>query len=226
MADSNLSRHLTGRHLTGTFAVCALLLTALPAAQGAAPRVRQQPIVLDAQSMDATGDNVVFHRVKITQGEMSISAELGHGTGTPKKGAGNDQQVDFDDSVWVFRGNVKITVQDGVVNADEAAITFLKQVLTRAVANGNPATFEGRVAKAGKVAHGRAATIDYDASNELITLLTNAWITDGQREIDGPSLKYNMLSQSIQGDSSDSGSGQGSGSQRVHIVVPPPPSKQ
>jgi len=220
MATFNLSRYLPGM-----VAAALLWLTALAASQAAAPRVSREPIVLDAQSMDATGDSVVFHRVKITQGEMSISAELGHGTGTPKNGAHNDQKVDFDDSVWVFRGNVKITVQEGVVAADEAAITFLKQVLTRAVANGNPATFEGRVAKTAKVAHGRADTIDYDASTGFITLLKNAWITDGQREIDGPSLKYNMLTQAIQGDSADGGGVAGAGTQRVHIVVPPPPSK-
>ncbi len=208
--------------IPATLMACALgLALTLPRAALAAstptrPKLDQQPIVLDAQSMDATGDNVVFHRVKITQGEMSIAAELGHGTGTAKNA---NQNLNFDDSVWVFRGNVRISVPEGVVNADEAAITFLKQVLSMAVANGNPATFEGRVAKTGKVAHGRADTIDYDASRGIVTLLKNAWLTDGQREIDGASLKYNMLTQSIQGESSDSGT------QRVHIVVPPPPTK-
>jgi lipopolysaccharide transport protein LptA len=210
MADFNPSLHA---------AACTLLLLAAPGSIMAAPKVRQQAIVLDAQSADVTAENVVFHRVKIAQGEMSITAELGHGTGSPKNIGKKNESLDFDDSVWVFRGNVKITVEEGVVNSDEAAITFLKQALTKAVANGNPATFEGRMAKTGKVAHGHADTIDYDATQGIITLLHNAWLSDGQAEIRGESLKYNMNTQSIQGESTESGS------QRVHIVVPPPQSK-
>jgi lipopolysaccharide transport protein LptA len=195
------------------------MLIGAPGGTMAAAKERQQPIVLDAQSADATAESVVFHRVKITQGEMSISADLGHGAGSPKNVGKKNETLDFDDSVWVFRGNVRITVAEGVVNSDEAAITFLKQALTKAVANGNPATFEGRMAKTGKVAHGHADSIDYDATNGIITLLNNAWLSDGQAEIRGESLKYNMITQSIQGESTDSGS------QRVHIVVPPPQSK-
>ena len=195
---------------------------AIPAA--AAPKTRQQAIVLDAQSADYGGDSVVFHKIKITQGDMSIAAEVGHGTstaqaGTEKGGDRNNQNFNFDDSVWVFRGNVKITTKEGQVGSDEAAITFYRQQLTKAIANGNPATFEGRIAKTGKSAHGHADTIDYDAVKNLVTLIDNAWLTDGQVEVRGESLRYNLLEQSIAADSSESGS------QRVHIVMPPPPSK-
>jgi lipopolysaccharide export system protein LptA len=119
----------------------------------------------------------------------------------------------------VFRGNVKITVEEGLLTSDDAEISFAKKALSKAVANGKPAAFEQHVAKTGKVAHGRADTIDYDAGKGVVRLSKNAWLSDGQTEIRGESLKYNVIAQSIVAESSDQGS------QRVHIIITPPPSK-
>ena len=73
--------------------------------------------------------------------------------------------------------------------------------------------------KTGKVAHGHADTIDYDAHKGVVRLSNNAWLSDGQTEIRGESLKYDVLAQSIVAESSEQGS------QRVHITITPPPSK-
>jgi lipopolysaccharide transport protein LptA len=75
------------------------------------------------------------------------------------------------------------------------------------------------VAKSGKLAHGNADTIDYDARKGIVRLLKNAYLSDGQIEVRGETLKYNILSQTIVAEAAEQGS------QRVHIVVPPPPSK-
>jgi lipopolysaccharide export system protein LptA len=179
---------------------------------GAAVAAKQQAIVLDAQSADGSMDNVVFHKVKITQGDMSISADQGQGT----RKSGN---VDFDNSLWVFRGNVKITMDQGQLTSDDAQITFIKQQLYKAVANGTPASFDERVAQTGKVAHGHADVIDYDAAKGVVTLLKNAWLSDGQSEIRGDTVKYNVLAQNIVAEGTEPDS------QRVHIVITPPPSK-
>jgi lipopolysaccharide export system protein LptA len=189
----------------------AVAILASPGTHAAATRP-QQSIVLDAQSLDGSFDNVVFRKVRITQGGMSIAADQGQGTSKSKN-------VDFDNSLWVFRGNVKINVDQGQLTSDEAQITFYKQQLTKAVANGNPAAFEERVMKSGKLAHGTADSIDYDAGKGIVSLLNNAYLSDGQIEVRGGTLKYNLLSQTIVAEPTDQGS------QRVHIVVPPPPPK-
>ncbi len=44
----------------------------------------------------------------------------------------------------------------------------------------------------------------------------NAWLSDGQNEIRGESLKYNVLAQSILAEGSEQNS------QRVHIIITPP----
>jgi lipopolysaccharide transport protein LptA len=176
----------------------------------AQPRV-QQEIVLDAQSADAdlANNNEIFRKVRITQGDMSIAADMGQGTQQKVR-------VDFDNSLWIFRGNVKIMMDHAQLTSDDAQINFVKQELSKVVVNGKPAAFEQRVAKTGKLAQGHADNIDYDAGKGLVRLNKNAWLSDGQTEIHGESLKYNMVAQSIVAEASEQGS------QRVHIVIAPP----
>jgi lipopolysaccharide export system protein LptA len=178
------------------------------------PPPKQQTIALDAQSseIDLLTNNVVFRKVRIAQGNMSISADQGQAT---RQATG----LTFDNSLWVFRGNVKITMDQGELSSDDAQINFTKNLLSKAVANGKPAEFQQFIEKLGKTAHGRADTIDYDASKGVVRLLKNAWLSDGQREIFGESLKYNLLAQSIVAEAAEQGS------QRVHIIITPPPAK-
>ena len=184
----------------------ALAAAAAPAAQ--------QTISLDAQSseLDLRSNNVIFRKVRIAQGSMTVSADQGQAT---RQASG----LDFDNSLWVFRGNVKITMDQGLLTSDDAEINFTKKLLSKAVANGKPAQFEQRIAKTGKLAQGHADTIDYDAARGIVRLVKNAWISDGQNEIRGETLKYNVLAQSIIADAAEQGS------QRVHIIITPPPAK-
>jgi lipopolysaccharide transport protein LptA len=193
-------------------ALFVLTTPASPVVFAATPA--QQPIALDAQSseMDLRNNNVLFRKVRIAQGTMTVSADQGQAT---KQASG----LDFDNSLWVFRGNVKITMDQGQLASDDAEINFARKSLAKAIVNGKPASFEQRVAKTGKVAHGRADTIDYDARKGVVQLSKNAWLSDGSTEIRGESLKYNVLAQSIVAESSEQGS------QRVHIIITPPPSK-
>ncbi|HWW31656.1 MAG TPA: lipopolysaccharide transport periplasmic protein LptA [Steroidobacteraceae bacterium] len=197
---------------TVSLALFALMSPAVPAG-GAAARVTQLPILLDAQSteVDLRTNTAVFNKVRITQGNMLISADQGHATQTTA--------LDFDNNLWVFRGNVKISMDQGLLTADEAQITFVNKVLTRAVANGKPAEFQQVVAKTGKLAKGRAELVDYDVSSGVVRLSKDAYLSDGQNEIRGESLKYNVRAQSVAAEAAEQGS------QRVHIIITPPPPK-
>ena len=189
----------------------ALTMMAVPVLAAAPP---QQAIALDAQSseLDLRNNNVLFRKVHIAQGATTVTADQGQAT----KQAGG---LNFDDSLWIFRGNVKITMNDGQLSSDDAEINFAKKSLAKAVVNGKPAAFEQRVAKTGKVAHGHADTIDYDARKGVVRLSKNAWLSDGQTEIRGEALRYDVLGQSIVAEGAEQGS------QRVHIIITPPPSK-
>jgi lipopolysaccharide transport protein LptA len=208
MADSNLNWVSRLR----VAATVALGLTLAAQAVRAAAPAKSEVIALDAQSseLDLKSNNMFFRKVRIAQGAMSVSADQGQAT---------QEALKFENSLWVFRGNVRITMENGLLTADEAQIDFIKKLLAKAVAHGKPAEFEQKIEKTGKVAHGHADTIDYDAAKGLVKLTKNAWLTDGQNEVHGESFVYNVLSQSIVADAADQGS------QRVHIIITPPPSK-
>jgi lipopolysaccharide export system protein LptA len=190
-----------------TLKALALLALALPASAALAAKVEQQTILLDAQSfeMDLKTNNLIYRKVRIAQGNTSVTADQAQGTG-----------LDFENSHWVFRGNVKITMGQGLLTSDVAEITFAKKLLSKAIVNGKPAAFEQRIAKTGKLARGRADSIDYDVTKGVVHLSKNAWLSDGGNEIRGESLKYNVLAQNIIADASEQGS------QRVHIIITPP----
>jgi lipopolysaccharide export system protein LptA len=198
-------------------ALCALMapLAEANAAAAAVARDRQAPILLDAQStsIDLKTNSAVFTKIRISQGGMSITADQGQ--------ASQQRSADlyFQDNVWNFRGNVKITVEQGQLFSDDAQITFVDNVLSKAVVNGKPAAFEQTVAKTGKLAKGNAETIDYDATKHLVRFQKDAYLSNGDNEIRGQSLKYDVLAQKVIAEEAEQNS------QRVHITITPPPKK-
>jgi lipopolysaccharide transport protein LptA len=177
-----------------------------------APKSAPLPIDLTAQSSEIDYKNsfTSFRKVQITQGNFSITADQGQVKGTG---------VNFQESHWRFWGSVKIVVQDGVLNSDEAQASFANNQLAKATANGKPATFQQKLAKADKTVNGHSDTIDYDAGHGIIHLTSDAFLSDGQNEIRGQSLKYDVIAQSLIADAPEQ---QG---QRVHIIITPPPPK-
>ena len=194
--------------------ILAALALLAPSVQATAAALRnaQEPILLDAQSteVDLRTNSAVFHKVRISQGNMSITADQGQAT---KHTSG----LDFDNSVWVFRGNVKITMEQGHLNSDGAQITFANKVITKAVADGRPAEFEEPIAKTGKIAHGHADLIDYDVAKSQVHFSKSAYLSNGDNEIRGESLRYNILAQNVVAEEAEQDS------QRVRIIITPPP---
>jgi lipopolysaccharide transport protein LptA len=186
--------------------ILTLAALVLQASAAGAARV-EQPLLIEAQSseMDLKNNNLVYRKVRISQGNMSIAADLAQGTG-----------ADFDNAHWVFHGNVKIGMEQGQLTSEEAEITFAKKLISKALVNGKPAVFEQHIPKSGKLVKGRADAIDYDVAKGVIHFSNNAWLSDGQNEIRGDSLKYNVLAQNIVAEGTEQGS------QRVHIVITPP----
>jgi lipopolysaccharide transport protein LptA len=199
------------------FTLVALLapLAHASAAPATVARNRQAPILLDAQSVsiDLKTNSALFSKIHISEGGMSITADQGQ--------ASQQRSTDlyFQDNVWNFRGNVKITVEQGQLFSDDAQITFVNNVLSKAVVNGKPASFEQTVAKTGKLAKGHAESIDYDAAKHLVRFLKNAYVTNGDHEMLGQSVKYDVLGQKLIAEEAEQNS------QRVHIIITPPPPK-
>jgi lipopolysaccharide export system protein LptA len=202
MAASNLKALAFAALALATLATRGPQAFAAPAAH-----VEQQAIQIEAQSseMDFKNNNLIYRKVRISQGNSSVAADQAQGSG-----------LNFDNSHWVFRGNVKIAMDQGQLSSDEADITFANKLLSKAVVNGKPAAFEQHMAKTGKLVQGHADAIDYDVIKGVVHFSKNAWLSDGQNEIRGESLKYNILAQSVAAEASEQNS------QRVHIVITPP----
>jgi len=198
-------------------ALCALMapLAEANAATAAAARDTRTQILLDAQStsIDLKTNSAVFSRIRISQGTMAITADQGQ--------ASQQRSADmyFENNVWNFRGNVKITMDQGQLLSDDAQITFVNSLLSKAVVNGKPASFEQTVAKSGKLAKGSADSIDYDAAKHVVRFLKDAYLSNGDNEIRGQSLKYDVLAQKVIAEEAEQNS------QRVHITITPPPPK-
>jgi lipopolysaccharide export system protein LptA len=185
----------------------ALALAWLGHASAAAPA--REPIQLDAQSseLDYGTNQLLFRKVRITQGAMSISADQAHATG-----------LDFENSHWVFSGDVRIIMAQGQLSSEQADATFEKKLLAQVVITGHPASFAQGAAPAGKSpVQGHANTIDYNVAKDTVHLTGNAWLSDGQTEIRHDSLTYSVKDRKMVADASEQGA------QRVHITITPPP---
>jgi len=188
----------------------ALLSAAVAPAVGApdaAPPPPQQPINLDAASTEVDGrtNTLVFTDVVISQGATRVQAEHAHATG-----------LNFANSRWSFDGQVRIDAElHGNLRSDQATIEFRDNHIARATVTGKPAEFEQKRTDSEQLARGCAGEIVYDLSDGTVRLTGDAWLTDGQNEISGPLLVYNIHEQRVQAAASPGTD------QRVHITITP-----
>jgi len=192
-----------------------LLLLAAALAGGAAaapvpppaPPPTPQPINLDAASTEVDGrtNTLVFSDVVISQGATRVQAEHAHATG-----------LNFANSRWTFEGKVRIDAeQHGNLRSDQAVVEFRDNHIARATVTGKPAEFEQQRTDSGQLARGHAGEIVYDLNDATVRLTDDAWLTDGQNEISGPLLVYNIREQRVQAAAAPGTD------QRVHITIAP-----
>jgi lipopolysaccharide transport protein LptA len=195
------------RPLLATLA-CAVAPLALALAQtpaGLGPGICEQPINLDAASseVDYKTNTVVFKDVVISQCAMRVAAEHARATG-----------LNFANSRWTFDGNVKIDAeQRGSIRSDAAVVEFKDNHIARATVTGKPAEFQQQ--HEGVLARGHADEIVYDVTEQTVRLSKDAWLSDGQGEMKGPLIVYNIRAQTIKADREPGDPG------RIHITIDP-----
>jgi lipopolysaccharide transport protein LptA len=192
------------RRAAASMALGLILLTNV--GNGAGPRQSGLPINVDAASsdFDYAKNTLLFRQVRVTQGTTSVQADEATATG-----------LNFDNSRWVFRRNVKISVEGGSLTSDEAAVTFADNQIARAQITGSPAEFEQKLENSQDIAHGRAGSIEYDFTTATIRMLQDAYLTDGHNDIRGQTLVYSIREQRVLANASDQGD------ERVRITINP-----
>ncbi len=166
------------------------------------------PINLEAASSDVDyrTNTVVFSDGVISPGSTRVQAEHAHATG-----------LNFANSRWTFEGKVRIDAElHGNLRSDQATVEFRDNHIARATITGKPAEFEQQRAGSEQMARGHADEIVYDVSDGTVRLTNDAWLTDGQNEISGPLLVYNVRAQRVQAATPPNSD------QRVHIVIAAP----
>jgi len=183
----------------------ALAAVAIGVSAAQAPLLQaNEPIKLDAQSseVDYKNNTLIFHRVRISQGDLSLEADAATATG-----------LDFNNSHWNFQGKVHFTMPDGSLESDAAAVQFAHNQIASALATGTPANFEQK--RPNGIARGRAERIDYDFIGGTVRLSGDAWLSDGKNEIQSKTLVYSMHDQRVVANPADQDN------ERVHITINP-----
>jgi lipopolysaccharide transport protein LptA len=187
-------------------AACTIFLCLSTLCAGAAgPRRSELPIDVNAASsdFDYRNNTLLFRQVIITQGEVQVRSDEAQATG-----------LDFENSEWVFRGDVRIKVEGGSLASDEAHVKFVDNRIATAVITGTPATFEQKL-ESGEPASGRAGTIEYDFNDATVRMRRDAYLTDGRNDISGETLVYSIRDQRVLANAEEQGT------ERVHITINP-----
>jgi lipopolysaccharide export system protein LptA len=183
------------------FIALLLLMPGLAAAQANDLRL---PISLDADSTNYDGKNsmLVFHGLRLSQGSIGIEADEGRAT-----------KLDFQDSVWRFRGNVVIDVDNGHIECASADLKFADHKLMVATITGEPATFEMRRPDSDDITRGEAERLVYNLDTQIIEFSGNAKFSQSGNQIASSFIAYNIAEQRINAESS--------GDEKVKITFTP-----
>lgn len=177
--------------------VAAILISVL--ASGAAQE-DPQPISLDADSslFDRQTNRVEFRQLRISQGDMSISADEAVASG-----------LDFEEGEWRLTGNVTLTLESARIYADSALMTFVDNELQTAELIGSPATLEDLGDPDddpdSEPVRGGADRLVYDNAAQVMRMLEGAWFASGQNEFRGCDLIYDLDQEQLSSGSSECG---------------------
>jgi lipopolysaccharide transport protein LptA len=185
--------------------LAAGLLGVAAAAQG--PRETQKIVVAPrSMEIDSQNNTALLRDVVITQGDLRIRANEARVVGG----------LNFETGEWTIIGDVQISAEGGSLQSDKAVVAFQNNVISQATITGTPAVFE-QLRADGTTSRGRANTIDYVTASGTVSLRENAWLSDGCNEITGPSLVYNIKTQSVQGQAQSVAGSDG----RIRITIQP-----
>ena len=175
--------------------VLAFLLLCTVPAQAQLTDLRL-PISLDADSTDYDGKNSMlrFRGLRLTQGNIGIQAEEGRAS-----------NLDFENSVWRFSGNVIIDIENGHIECDTADLQFADHQLTVATIGGAPATFELTRPGSEETTYAEAGKLRYNLLEGTVEFSEDATITEGGNKIASNYLIYNIVEQRINAQGSPGG---------------------
>lgn len=162
------------------------------------------PIDLDAafSEFDRRNNRLIFRQLNIVQGVLAIKAD--EATANP---------ADFENSVWVFTGNVSIRNAGTTASSDRAELTFRDNRLRKATLTGKPARFSQAGAQGKPPTQGSGQLLEYNVDAATIELQNDAFLSDGRNEISGNRIAYDLRREVV-----TAGAAEGGGQVRMRIT--------
>ncbi|MBL8202223.1 MAG: lipopolysaccharide transport periplasmic protein LptA [Chromatiales bacterium] len=161
-----------------------------------APADPTLPIDLDAafSELDRRNNRLIFRQLNIRQGALAIKAD--EATADP---------ADFENSLWVFTGNVSIVNGGTRASCDRAELTFRDNRLRKAVLTGKPARFSQAGAGGNPDTEGRGELLEYNLDAATIEMSRDAFLSDGKSEISGSRIAYDLRREVVTAGGADGG---------------------
>jgi lipopolysaccharide transport protein LptA len=184
---------------TGFVLIAGTLLTAAsPAFPQAQANLQDESFSYSADILDSSlrSDTLELSgNVRVAQGAMSIEAE---------RATADDFRSE--NSRWQFEDSVHVRTADAELLSQIASAAFQRNQLVKAEVEGSPAEFEQRRGSPDRLVRGRARNIEYDVTNNLVTLTGDVWFSYGKDEFRGDTVIYDMKDERVRvnpgGDSS------------------------
>jgi lipopolysaccharide transport protein LptA len=125
--------------------------------------------------------------VRVTQGAMSIEAQQA-----------TADAFRSENSRWLFQDSVRVRTAEAELISHSAAASFRNNQLVEARVEGTPAHFEQRGGAPDRAVRGRARSIKYDLSADVVTLTGDVWFSYGADEFRGDTVIYSMRDERVQ----------------------------
>jgi lipopolysaccharide export system protein LptA len=116
-----------------------------------------------------------------------------------------------------YEGHVILTQGTMSMLADRVDVNQDAQGMTSGVATGKPVHFKQKMEGRNEFMEAEASRVEYDSKAEVVKLIGSAHLKQGDDELRGATITYDMRTERYQAQGSNDGSGTG----RVHAVIRP-----
>lgn len=140
----------------------------------------------DSADLDLKTNRSTSFNVTMTQGGWTLSAD--------------EATLEWQDDTngeWQLKGRVRLLGPGSEIDADAAKVSVASNRIQSVNLIGGPATFSHYIEQQGKVAEGRAHSIQYDLGDNSVSLTGTAFITMGQYELTNATIIYNLNQQKV-----------------------------
>lgn len=140
----------------------------------------------DSADLDLRTNRSTSFNVTMTQGSWTLSAD-----------EATLAWQDDTNGEWQLNGRVRLRGPGSEIDADAAKVIVASNRIQSVNLTGQPATFRQHIEQQGKVAEGKAQSIQYDLGDNSVSLTGNAFISMGQYELANATIVYNLNQQKV-----------------------------